>query len=70
MRNDVKKNTLSPENFPQPLDQTVRFLYPFLNCMNLRLSLGIDGSWYALVAQLAEHIHGKDKVTSSILVEG
>ena len=24
----------------------------------------------ALVAQLAEHIHGKDKVTSSILVEG
>ena len=26
--------------------------------------------FYALVAQLAEHIHGKDKVTSSILVEG
>ena len=25
---------------------------------------------YALVAQLAEHIHGKDKVISSILIEG
>ena len=24
----------------------------------------------ALVAQLAEHIHGKDKVISSILIEG
>ena len=26
--------------------------------------------YYALVAQLAEHIHGKDKVISSILIEG
>ena len=26
--------------------------------------------FYALVAQLAEHIHGKDKVISSILIEG
>ena len=25
---------------------------------------------FALVAQLAEHIHGKDKVISSILIEG
>ena len=27
-------------------------------------------SIFALVAQLAEHIHGKDKVISSILIEG
>ena len=26
--------------------------------------------FHALVAQLAEHIHGKDKVISSILIEG
>ena len=26
--------------------------------------------FFALVAQLAEHIHGKDKVISSILIEG
>ena len=27
-------------------------------------------AYCALVAQLAEHIHGKDKVISSILIEG
>ena len=27
-------------------------------------------AYFALVAQLAEHIHGKDKVISSILIEG
>lgn len=26
--------------------------------------------FYALIAQLAEHIHGKDEVISSILIEG
>ena len=28
------------------------------------------GGVYALIAQLAEHIHGKDEVISSILIEG
>ena len=27
-------------------------------------------AFYALIAQLAEHIHGKDEVISSILIEG
>ena len=31
---------------------------------------GSDASRYALVAQLAEHIHGKDKVNGSIPFEG
>ena len=30
----------------------------------------VKSAYYALVAQLAEHIHGKDKVISSILIEG
>ena len=66
----LEKIYCCPNFFPEPLDQTVRFLYPVTSCINLQLPLGIDGFRYALVAQLAEHIHGKDKVTSSILVEG
>ena len=30
----------------------------------------VKSAYCALVAQLAEHIHGKDKVISSILIEG
>ena len=36
----------------------------------LRLCLGVCQMYHANVAQSVEHIHGKDEVTSSILVIG
>ena len=34
------------------------------------MSLSNRGKQYAVVAQLVERVHGKDEVTSSILVNG
>ena len=38
--------------------------------MNRHNICRFNGRYYALIAQLAERIHGKDEVISSILIEG
>ena len=48
--------------FPWSIDIILNFCYFHKTIGNISI--------FALVAQLAEHIHGKDKVISSILIEG